>query len=190
MLFNFLLFSPVLFFLCLCCFRARGEKISDLGMAMDYCRENPIDRIEGIYEFPEDNTVVLIRCAEPRQRMYELIVVSTPDCRLNPGEKIGEMNGTVDPDKFRLALFTSRKNGILSEPNDCTAQFDESDGALRIEKKKLKFSPRLSRFLPKFWRIISLFTIDDPTTKLPQGLIKIFPSPYNGNTLGRTPKYL
>lgn len=168
----------------------RSEKISDMGRAIDYCLQNPLDRIEGIYEFPEDNMEVLVRLADQKRRRYEIIVITTPDCRLAPGEKIGEMTGSIDPDKFHLSLYTSRKAGLLSDPGNCLAEFDENDGAIRIEKRKLKISTRVSRFLPKFWRILSLFSIDDPTGKLPKGLIRIFPNPYNDNIERAVPRYL
>lgn len=168
----------------------RAEKISDMGAALDFCRERPLDYIEGIWEFPEDNTVVLIKNTDRKRRIYDLIIVSSPDCRLNAGDKIGEMKGTIDSKKFHLSLFTRLRNGIFSDPENCAATFSDSEGAIRVEKKKVKFSLRLSRFLPKFWRVLSLFSIDNPTEKLPKGLIRLYPSS-DGNGLERSkPIYL
>lgn len=171
---------------------AYGQKISDMGRAMEYCRENPIDRIEGIYEFPEDNTSVLIRLSDQRKRRYELVVISSPDCRLSPGDILGEMTGSVDPDKFHLSLFTSRKGDFLTDSSNCLAQFDETDAAIRVKPRKLKISLRLSRILPKFWRLLSMFrfSIDDPTDDLPKGLIRIFPNRYGDRIERTSPIYL
>ena len=154
-----------------------AQKIADMGKALEYCRANPLDKIEGIWEFPEDNTVVLITCSNKKKRTYDLTIVSTPDCRLIPGEKIGEMSSSVDSDKFRLSLFTSRKDGILTDPSDCLATLNDREGSITIEKRKFKISSRISRYLPKFWRLLSLFSVSSPADKLPQGLIRIFPSP-------------
>ncbi len=170
----------------------KGEKISDMGRALEYCHEAPLDRIEGIWEFPEDNTAVLIRLSDQRKRKYDLIVITTPDCRLNPGEKIGEMTGSVDPDKFHLSLFTTRRDGLLSDPGNCMAIFNENDGSLRVEKRKFKISLRNARYLPNFWKMLSIFRFssDNPVEKLPTGLTRLFPNPYSDKIEKGFPKYL
>ena len=170
--------------------KAAAEKISDMGKALEFCRNSPLDRIEGIWEFPEDNTVVLIRLADERKRVYDLIVVTTPDCRLKPGEKIGVMTASIDPDKFHLSLYTSRKDGLLSDPSNCLAVFNEADGSLRVEKRKYKFSLRSSRYLPKFWRMLAMFSSENPAVKLPEGLIRLFPNPFSDSIDRGKPKYL
>ena len=168
----------LLFLLCLLKgMNAAAQKVADMGQALEYCRLHPLDKVEGIWEFPEDNTVVLISSSSKKRRTYDLTIVSTPDCRLKPGEKIGEMSSSVDSDKFRLSLFTSRKDGILTDPSDCLATLNDREGSITIEKRKFKISSRISRYLPKFWRLLSLFSVSSPADKLPQGLIRIFPSP-------------
>ncbi|MBD5329769.1 MAG: hypothetical protein HDS03_07820 [Bacteroides sp.] len=162
---------------------AKGETIRDLAAAREFCDRNPLDRVEGIWEFPEDNTVVLISCANEKRREYTLTVISSPDCRLHPGEKIGSLSSSVDSDKFRLSLFTSRHNGILSDPSDCLATLTDRDGTIRIEKRKFRISTRINRFLPKFWQLLTLFSSSSPLDKLPKGLIRIYPSPAPRNPI-------
>ena len=155
---------------------ATSGEICDMGAAMDFCREAPLDRMEGIWKFPEDNTTVLIRRKASHRKEYELIIVSTPDCRLHPGEVIGEMIPSVDADRLRLSLFGTRKNGILSDPSNCVAIFNDNDGTIKVERRKLRISLNVSRFLPKFWRILSLFKLSDPASRLPEGLVRIYPA--------------
>ncbi|MDE6028008.1 MAG: hypothetical protein K2G23_08055 [Muribaculaceae bacterium] len=168
----------ILFILLFAGISSSAQQVADMGQAMEYCKANPLEKIEGIWEFPEDNTVVLISSSNKKRRTYDLTILSTPDCRLKPGEKIGEMPASVDSDKFRLSLFTSRKEGILTDPSDCLATFNDREGSITIEKRKFKISSsRISRYLPKFWRLLSLFSVSSPADKLPQGLIRLFPSP-------------
>lgn len=162
---------------------AKGEVIRDMEAAREFCDRRPLDRIEGIWEFPEDNTVVLISCANEKRREYDLTVIITPDCRLNPGEKIGRLSSSVDSDKFKLSLFTSRRDGILSDPSDCLATLNDREGTIFIEKRKFRLSTRINRFLPKFWQLLTLLSSSSPLDKLPKGLIRIYPAPATGKPI-------
>ncbi|MDE7412404.1 MAG: hypothetical protein K2N05_01255 [Muribaculaceae bacterium] len=157
-----------------------GQRISDMGAALDFCREAPLDKIEGIWEFPADNTVVLIsRDRSQPKTFYNIIVVSTPDCRLNPGDKIGEMTPSVDQNKYLLSLYRSQKNNLLSDPGKCSAIFNDKDGTIKVEARslKVKISSRIYSFLPQFWRLLSMFKVNDPAASLPDGLVRIYPYP-------------
>lgn len=147
-----------------------------MGRAMEYCDRAPLEKIEGIWEFPEDNTRVLIRRADQKKRLYDLIIITSPDCRLKAGEKIGEIIPSIDNDKLRLSLFTSRRDGILTDPSNCLALFNDKEGTIRVEKRKFKISLKFTRYLPKFWRLLSLLSSDNPTDKLPKGLVRIYPT--------------
>lgn len=165
-------------------------EICDMQAALDYCMEAPLDRIEGIWEFPEDNTVVLIKRNGTLRRQYDLIIISTPDCRLNPGEKIGIMTQSVDADKLQLSLFGTRRDGLLTDPGNCSAIFNDKEGTIRVEKGKIKIALNVSRFLPKFWRILSLFKISNPASKLPDGLVRIYPAKDGNGFETSSPHYL
>ncbi|MDE6297952.1 MAG: hypothetical protein K2L89_08900 [Muribaculaceae bacterium] len=151
-------------------------KISDMGRAVEYCDRAPLEKIEGIWEFPEDNTRVLIRRSNQKKKVYDLIIISSPDCRLKTGETIGEITPSVEDDKLRLSLYTSRRDNILTDPSNCLALFNDKEGTIRVEKRKFKISLRFTRYLPKFWRMLSLFSSDNPTDKLPKGLVRIYPT--------------
>lgn len=165
-------------------------QISDMGRAIEYCDRAPLERVEGIWEFPEDNTRVLIKRADQKRSLYDIIIISSPDCRLHAGEKIGEMTPSIDSDKFRLSLYTSRRDGLLTDPSNCIAVFNDNEGTMRVEKRKFKISLRFTRYLPKFWRLLSLLSSDNPVDKLPKGLVRIYPTRSGNVASDRQPIYL
>lgn len=165
-------------------FPALAEKsvISDMGAAMEYCSQAPLTGAEGIWEFPDDMTKVLI-CKLPESNYkYEIILISSPDCRLFPGEKIGEMEESADRKKLKLALYAGRNKNVLTDMRHCAAEFSDKNDRILIHPRKLKFSVRNSMrrsfdlidILPKFWLTLSA-KIEDPAAGLPIGLVRIFP---------------
>lgn len=171
---------------------ARNPEITgytDVSAALEYCRDATLDRLEGLWEFPEDETKVLIKKSDIRYE-YDIIVVSTPDCRLIPGEKVGTLAGSPDPDKFRLSLHCSRKYGLLTDTRSCLAEFRKNDGALVITPGKLSVSLRgVSWLLPRFWRMLRL-SYKNPLDKLPAGLIRLYPPNEENGVRPLNPRYL
>lgn len=158
--------------------------ISDFGSAKDWCDVSMLDRIEGIWEYPEDNTSVLIK-KNDAGNSYDIIVVDSPDTRLIPGEKIGYLKPSPDPDKYEMAIFRlKKKNGILTELAKCYAQYNEKDAAILVKGRSLKFNIGSRYLLPAFWRIIRV-SVKDPLESLPKGLIRVYPNPQR-----RQPDYL
>lgn len=160
--------------------------VFDMPSAIEYCHGAPLASVEGIWEFPEDATRVLIRRRASEPRSYDLILISSPDCRLTPGETIGHMDETSDPSRFRLALFCDRRKGLLTDLRNCSAEFSDKNGSLRINGRKVKLSIRSVRFLPQFWRLIGI-SVKDPAAELPLGLIRIYPGQQKGTQ--RNPIY-
>ncbi|MDE6716731.1 MAG: hypothetical protein K2J70_00930 [Muribaculaceae bacterium] len=170
---------------------ASTKEISDMGRAREYCDSAPLERIEGIWRFPADDTVVLIRRDRGRKtKGYELIVVSSPDCRLSPGDRIGEITAGPDPSKMKLSLCRSKRDGIFFDPGNCAIQFNDKEGTIKIEKRtlKLRISSTIYRLLPQFWRLVSMVKTDDPQEKLPDGLVRIYPAQYSSKS--DYPRYL
>ena len=142
--------------------------------AIEYCDSAPLDAAEGIWEFPEDETSVLIK-KDPDSRIdYHIILLHTPDCRFNPGDTIGRIRMSNDNDKFRRNLKMSMDRNPLSSFRECTAILDSKKGTLRVKPMKLKFSFRTMWFLPKFWRSIKV-GVDNPAGDLPVGLRRTYP---------------
>lgn len=159
-----------------------NEIISDMGRAMEYCQHAPLAGAEGIWEFPEDMTKVLIRKVIGSPYRYDIILISSPDCRLIPGEKIGEMEESADRKKLKLSLFSNRTKNVLTDMRHCAAEFNNKNDRILIHPRKVKFSVRnslrrsfdLTDLLPKFWLTASV-NIVDPASSLPIGLVRIFP---------------
>lgn len=158
--------------------------ICDMGMARDWCDNAMLDRVEGIWEFPEDQTRVLIRKSRASSGSYDIIVVESPDTRLVPGETIGSLRESVASTKFEMLLCRNRVDGLLADPGKCLAELAESDNSLLVRTRKLKFSLASRWFLPSFWRALRV-SVKNPLDQLPRGLIRVYPL-----TIKRQPDYL
>ncbi len=149
-------------------------EIFDLESAMQYCKEAELEDPEGLWEFVEDETLVLIKKDKRGGKDFDIIIVSTPDCRLKPGEKIGSLQRSSKKGKYRMNLFITRHMGALSDSRVCLAEYSEKEEAIQIQPMKLKISMRTMWFLPKFWRSLRI-SFDNPTADLPHGLLRIHP---------------
>lgn len=150
------------------------KEITDIVAAREWCDSTMMHRVEGIWEFPEDETTVLICRSEQIPHQYDIVVVATPDTRLKPGETIGYLKESPETDKFEMALCRMQEKGVFSELSKCLAQLRDNDNTIVAKGRKLKFSLRNRWLLPSFWKMISL-TLKDPLENLPRGLIRIYP---------------
>lgn len=146
----------------------------DYGFAQEYCDRTELIGPEGIWQFPDDETTVLIRRSPRSLSKFEIFVIETTDCRLNPGDKLGELQRSADTSKFKLNLYTHRKTGILTDSHSCSAELKEDGDAFIMQPRKLKISLRTMWFLPRFWRSLRI-DIDNPSDRLPYGLIRLYP---------------
>ena len=154
-----------------------------------WCDENILQPVEGIWEYPEDNTRVVIKADDFLPGSFTLTVLDSPDCRLNPGDIIGRLYPSVDSSQFKFRQWTSKDNLALINPFDCTAVISADGESIRINAPKLKFKITPSVLLPKFWRLIRI-SISNPVDKLPVGLIKIYPGYDHNGSLRRKTRVL
>lgn len=166
------------------CLDMAAESISDMGRAREWCDGAMLRRVEGIWEFPDDETRVLIRRENGTSNRYEIILVESADTRLQPGEKIGWLQASPIPTKFEMELYRNRKGNILSDPGHCMAELNETDDALLVSGRKFKFSLASRWFLPSFWRALRVSS-SNPLDKLPHGMVRIYPT-----TRKQQPDYL
>lgn len=148
--------------------------ISDTGEAMRYCKETTLDGIEGIWEFTDDETLILVKRQEHGGKGYDIIVTDTPDCRLQPGDKIGSLERSAKRDTYKMKLFIRRDMGLLTDSRTCLAQYSAKDDAIIVEPMKINISMRTMWFLPRFWRSLKM-KVSNPAAEIPKGLIKIYP---------------
>lgn len=168
---------------------AAGDKPADIAKAEDWCDNNALHRVEGIWIYPDDDVTVLVRRHAIENGTYDIISIESGDGSFSPGERIGQIISISDPAKFKMILFTQRKKNILTRPKECAATLALDDYAMRVEHKSKKFQFNLFFLLPRFWRMARI-TTDDPTKSLPFGMKKIYPS-YDGNGSSRfNPRYL
>lgn len=164
----------------------------DMGAAVELCDSSPLDPVEGVWLYPDDNVTVLVLRRESSEQSfteYDLTVVSSSDCRLSPGDLLGRLTASADPSRFRLTLFTVRKDASLTLPGECLATLDVLKEALFVQSRKLKIRIGINTLLPRFWRIAKV-SVDNPLDRLQPGMVRIYPS-YDGNgSSRRKPRYL
>lgn len=168
------------------CATAWGAVIADEGKAREYCDDATLTRVEGIWEFPEDHTRVLIKRRQP-DKDCDIIVLSSPDCRLTPGDVIGHVEPTAVAGSYSMSICRNVVKGVLTNPSKCAAKLADNEASLTFEPMKFSFKPRVMYLLPRFWRMFR-FNISDPQAEIKQGMVKVYPVPYGSKIL--EPVYL
>lgn len=155
-----------------------------MGMAKEWCDAEMLLPIEGVWEFPDDHTRVLVKSTSLSDTKYDIIVIESPDTRLTPGESVGYIQESPVSSKFEMALYRDKVNGVFAELGKCLAEYQSKDDAIVIHSPKVKLSVSARWLLPKFWRILKL-SYDNPLDALPHGMVRIYP-----RSLARRPAYL
>lgn len=149
-----------------------------------WCDTGILSPVEGIWEYPDDGARVCIQADPTAPGCFSITVISTPDCRLEYGDVIGKLHPTVDSRQFRLEQWTRKDNLLFSKAEQCAATLSADGESLRVKSPKLKFKINLNTLLPRFWRIVKV-SYDDPTDKLPAGLVKVYPGYDHNGSLRR-----
>ena len=169
--------------------------------AIDLCSTLPLDQLEGVWLYPDDRITVMIMRDENKSTVsslpsYRISVIEGEDCRLNPGDIIGEIESTPVTSTYSINLFTEKKNNLFIKPEKCSARLSNENETLLINKGKsgfrFRFNLNFNRLLPGFWKIVSsgISKNSSESDKLPVGMVKIYPS-YDGNgSSRRQPRYL
>ena len=161
---------------------------ADILEAMELCDKSDLRPIEGLWEFPEDDVKVMIFRNSDNAALYDIYVVESADCSLSPGNMLGTLHVSPDPNKFKLSLYTQVKKGVLSVPCTASAVLSINNESITVTKPSMKITFYPGRLLGGFWNVVRL-TKKDATT-VPDGLIRIYPS-YDGNASSkRNPRYL
>lgn len=155
----------------------------------EWCDSGILSPVEGIWEYPEDGARVCIQADPSAPGCYALTIISTPDCRLDYGDVIGRLHPTIDSKQFRLEQFTHKDKLNLTKPEQCAATLSADGESLRVKSPKLKIKINIRTLLPKFWRTVRI-SYDDPTDKLPAGLVKVYPGYDHNGSLRRKTRIL
>lgn len=184
-------------------FAQQNRPVCDIDRAIEICSALPLDRLEGVWAYPEDGVTVLILKTESHSSSslpeYTISVLESDDCRLVPANVIGNIKATPEADKYEISLFTEKDKSIFQKSHSCIATLSKDADALILKgNKQKKFNFRLnlnpSRLLPNFWRIVrvsaSTGNQSSSSASPPVGMVKIYPS-YDGNgSSRRQPRYL
>lgn len=160
--------------------RSESSLPIDPESAKQWCDENPLDPIEGIWIYPSDKVIVLISKSGSLEFPYDITVLQSADNSLIPGETIGRVQLTADPKQFELSIFSSRKKGILSKPRKCAAKLLADDSGLQVASSKITWQFYPLSIIPGFWKMLR-FRKSNPLDQLPVGMQKLYPQPNGGN---------
>lgn len=173
---------------CLGAFPASFTPPCDIVEAMELCDKADLRPVEGLWLFPEDEVTVMIYRDADNDSHYNIYVVESVDCSLSPKDKLGVLQISPDPNKFKLSLFTRVKKGILTLPCGASAVLSTNNESITVTKPTMKVSIYPGRLLTGFWGIVRLSMKSG--ANVPEGLIKVYPS-YDGNgSSKRQPRYL
>lgn len=165
---------------------AAAQAFLDPEAAREWCDQATLDRVEGIWEYPEDKVTVLIRkpqASGAELHDYEIVALDSPGYTVDPGTTIGWLERTTDPLKFKMHLYTCRKKGKLSKPKECAATLVNEDCGMTVTASRLSFTFNPLGLLPYFWKLVRVRQTD-PTKSLPAGMLKVYPS-YDSNGSSR-----
>lgn len=158
---------------------AAQKKICDKGMAIEWCSRNSLQPVEGIWDFPEDNVTVLITRKHDNPNItsptYCMIAVETPDCRIKPGEVIGELEELPDAKSYKIKIKSKRNGLSIFAPTSSLAILTNNNRGLIVKKSKVKVTLNPSVMLSKYLRIVN-FKFLNPVSDAPSGLLKIYPN--------------
>lgn len=158
--------------------------------AMEILEGMPLTGPEGLWEFQPDEVSMLILRDEHIPGRFNIYVVDAVDCRLSPGMKIGHLGSSIDPETFSISLMSRWKKNLLSMPVDGIAKFQSKKDLLLIEGKSAKLSITPSIILPNLLGLLRFrvnLKYNDPTSKLPTGLRRVYPCQ---SGLPHSPRYL
>ncbi|MDE6811265.1 MAG: hypothetical protein K2J15_02825 [Muribaculaceae bacterium] len=139
----------------------------------------PLEAEEGIWYSPADNMYLLILKDLSSSDSLGIFILTTEDCRLEPGMRIGTLSATADPRLYRLSLMTRYhpKKG-LHLPLDATAKANSNFSRLTIDSPKLRFSFSPSVIIPNLLDMLRMrvnIRYSDPKDKIRDGWIKTYP---------------
>lgn len=152
--------------------------------ARKWCDSSNLNPVEGIWDYPEDGTRVVVQADPTAPGSFTITVLSTPDCRLERGDVIGRLRPSADARQFRLVQFTHRDKFSYIKPEECLAILSSDGEAIRVKSPKFKLKININTLLPRFWRVARL-AYNNPVEDIPVGLVKVYPGYDHNGSLRR-----
>ncbi len=169
------------------------EAIQSRENAEKYLATLPLSPIEGIWEYPADETSLIILKSRHDKGHYDIYLLESVDCSLHPGMNVGQIEESADKTQFSIKLKTKLNKGLLTSPLPCSGKLSGNSDILYIKSPKIKVSFTPSLFLPTLMKVLRLgFRVrtESPADKVPDGIIKTFPT-FDGNSpASSSPRYL
>lgn len=151
-----------------------------LPEARDWCEKGVLAPIEGVWEYPADGVVVLIKRSDKKSAVYDITVLESEDSRLQAGTCIGRLTETPDANSFRLSQYSAKKDDVLSGLMDCSAKLTSDKCGICVSTPKLKLRMNPTILLPGFWKVVR-FSFTSPGDKIPEGLVRRYPLNISGS---------
>lgn len=151
----------------------------DMQTAKAYCDTAPIRDPEGIYLWPGQHGLVLLKaCRQTGDApiAYEIISIESSDILLSPGQVTGYLYPSPNPEDYHLYLYSDIGLDAVTSPRHMAATFDPMRQVFEFKGKKTKVSINPLTLIPHMRSLLRVKT-EDPTKDIPDGLRRIYPAP-------------
>lgn len=146
----------------------------DMASAREWCDSELLRPVEGIWEFPDDDTRILIKRSPVSQYDYDLILISSPDVRFTPGDIVGSFKRGNVPDEFSISLYRDKTlKGAFTNPGSGRARLAADGNSIKVENPSLKVAFNARWLLPSFWKALKLSRKSPSSSGY--GIVRIYP---------------
>ncbi len=151
--------------------------------AKAWCDSISLHNPEGIYTCPDLRTIVLVKAVRGLRSNInpgycEIICIESENINLAPGQVIGYLSPTADPNTISLILYEKITYKGISKPKEYAAKYHSMQGTISYErpKKKLRFHFNPLALIPKIGRMVRIVNNTTEHT-VPSGFRRIYPEP-------------
>lgn len=165
---------------------APTHRFIDYNRAMQYCDSTPMRGPEGIYIWPDNASTVLIRASEINNipgnhkasapDSYEIIAIESADILIAPGQTLGYLIPSSDPEDYTIYLYSDISYDKVSKPKRKAAKFNPMRSTFHIKGPKLKVTFNPLTLIPRMRSLLRL-KIENPLAEIPDGMRRLYPAP-------------
>lgn len=142
--------------------------------------EMALHHVEGIWQFPATGVEVAIvrrqaeSVADADNRVYDMIVVNTPNRSVRPGTVMGAIVPSGSRGEYDARIYTKMIGSRPAMPSKFTLSLSGDDSTFELKPVRGRMVYNLWRLLPYLWRY-AVYPSREPTKT--DGCVRIYPNP-------------